>query len=110
MRRHPTWKLDRGIPWLVEVVDKVYNESRDFDRLCQGVSENVETYFPRFQKQTDLLKIFNPLTEEDERGYFFQKLRPQLQRELKSHNKICESLGADLLTTIEDIYNHATES
>jgi hypothetical protein len=43
MRRHPTWKLDKVIPWLIEVVDKVYSEdvTRDFDRLCQGVSESV---------------------------------------------------------------------
>ncbi len=34
---NPTWKLDKVIPWLVEVVDRVYSEdvSRDFDRLCQ---------------------------------------------------------------------------
>jgi hypothetical protein len=62
MRRHPTRKLDRFIPWLVEVVDKIYSEdvSRDFDSLCQGMSKNVKTFFPRFQKQTDMLKIFNP--------------------------------------------------
>jgi hypothetical protein len=97
------------IPWLVGVVDRVYSEdvSRDFDRLCQGVSENVESFFPKFQKLVDLLKIFNPLTEEDEREYFFQKLRPQLQRELKSHNKIYASLGADLLIPIVDIYSLA---
>jgi hypothetical protein len=53
------------------------------------------------------VKIFGPLSEADERDYFFQKLRPQLQRELKSHNKIYENLGVDQLATIEDIFSQA---